>query len=588
MHPIDKKIFTRLIRLLRKNRRSVSPSEIVDVVEMIDPVLGSPEADKPGTISGGGPRDGRTPDKAAGKPAVSEPGRKTRNDERVLGSPEVGDADLDAAVSEQRQAADNQNEGPGVVVADGAEDLTGAERKSTMLRTVSVRQSELAKHESNLPDAPSFNIVANARLWRRDQGNLNYSGEVAKLYRDVFTPTRPKRAYKDFSGRRDMIESIIQAVEEERTHVVLLGEKGIGKTSLANIVGECAKEAGYLVARVTCSADLTFEHLMRSILEQFSNRIAEAPVGDLLQKRLGASDLIDLMEDDAFDVPSAIRVFQKLAENQAIVLIDDFERIECNDFKVKIAELMEILSDQGAWLSLLIFGRGARAVDILPDAFETVPNVTWLKLQPMKEEECSHAIRRGAASVGIRFDEPVVDALVSLSQGVPSALQWLCLLSIRRATQRYASDVELQDLAEIVGLAANKVDPKLSACYDDLCGARRGQSIDDTLYLAVRTPADSNGIFSTESMSHISFDAIGRSMVELPLHKALSRLSKNGGEQPAVLEKMQASGGTCYRFVDPTMRSIVMMKNVGRLADMPDSLIEKADNIELLPSPGAA
>jgi hypothetical protein len=31
-----------------------------------------------------------------------------------------------------------------------------------------------------------------------------------------------------------------------------------------------------------------------------------------------------------------------------------------------------------------------------------------------------------------------------------------------------------------------------------------------------------------------------------------------------------------------------MMKNVGRLASMPDSLLEKVDSIELLPSPGAA
>ncbi len=583
MHPIDKQIFTRLIRLLRKNRRTATPSEAVDVVEMIDPILGLPTSGKAGAATNG---SAQSEGRKASKSVQSKRGRKLLGEDAQLD--DAGSVDVDAGVSERRQAADNQNEGPRAADGEPAEDLSGAEQKSTMLRTVSFRQTELAKHESTLPEAPSFNIVANARLWRRDQGNLNYSGEVAKLYRDVFTPTRPKRLYKDFSGRRDMIESVIQAVEEEKTHVVLLGEKGIGKTSLANIVGECAKEAGYLVARVTCSADLTFEHLMRSILEQFSNRIAEAPVGDLLQKRIGATDLMDLVENDVYDVPSAIRVFQKLSENQAVVLIDDFERIECNEFKVKIAELMEVLSDQGAWLSLLIFGRGSRAADILPDAFETVPNVTWLKLQPMTDEECGHVIRRGAASVGIRFEDSVVDSLIHLSQGVPSALQWLCLLSIRQATQRYASDVEMQDLAEIVGHAANKVDPRLSACYDDLCGSNRGRSIDDTLYLAVQTPTDPNGIFSTDTMSQISFDAIGRSMVELPLHKALSRLSRNGGDQPPVLEKVQASGGTCYRFVSPTMRSIVMMKNVGRMANMPDALLEKADGIELLPSPGAA
>jgi hypothetical protein len=115
--------------------------------------------------------------------------------------------------------------------------------KGGMLHTVPFRQTQLAKVDQESSSNPAFNIFANARMWRHDERNLNYSGEVAKLYRDVFTPTRPKRSYRDFTGRRETIEAIIEAVEEERSHVVLLGEKSIGKTSLLNIVSECAREA---------------------------------------------------------------------------------------------------------------------------------------------------------------------------------------------------------------------------------------------------------------------------------------------------------------------------------------------------------
>jgi hypothetical protein len=36
------------------------------------------------------------------------------------------------------------------------------------------------------------------------------------------------------------------------------------------------------------------------------------------------------------------------------------------------------------------------------------------------------------------------------------------------------------------------------------------------------------------------------------------------------------------------MRAIVMLKNSGRLSNIPDSLIEHTPDVELLPSPGAA
>ncbi len=459
--------------------------------------------------------------------------------------------------------------------------------KGALLRTVAFRETSLAKIDEESVSNPAFNIFANARMWRHDERNLNYSGEVAKLYRDVFTPTRPKKDYRDFSGRRDTIEAIIQAVEEERSHVVLLGEKSLGKTSLMNIIAECAKEAGYLVARMTGTADLTFEHFIFAILEQFSARIAETPVKDILQKRLGTEDLCQLVDREReLDVPAAIKIFQRLTEHQAIVLVDDFERIENAELKTRIGELMGVLSDQGAWLSLLLFGRASRAGDILPESFQSLPNVTWIKLQPMTDEDAARVIARGVSAVGVQIGDEVTELIIRLSQGIPSAIQWLCLLAIRRATQRYASEVEIHDLADVITLATSKIDAKLSAFYDQVCGPTRGSWADDVLYLAVQTPSDSNGVFSTEMMSRISYDVLGRSTLELPLHSALSRFTAEDGKP--ILEKVWTASGTCYRFLNPAMRAIVMLKNCGRLPQMPDSLLEGAQEMDLLPSPGAA
>ncbi|MEM9685016.1 MAG: ATP-binding protein, partial [Pseudomonadota bacterium] len=450
--------------------------------------------------------------------------------------------DVHGSSDEERQKSDMTEDdrdevGPDAAAPAAAKAADSAEPapKGTLLQTVPLRETRLAKVEEEPASNPSFNIFANARIWRHDERNLNYSGEVAKLYRDVFTPTRPKRNYRDFSGRRDIIENIIQAVEEERSHVILLGEKSLGKTSLLNIVQDCATEAGYLVARMTGTADMSFRHFILAILEQFSARIAESPVHDILQKRLGTDDLSSLVDPDKeLDVPAAIKIFQRLTEHQAIVLIDDFDRIGNEELKFRIGELMSVLSDQGAWLSLLLFGRAARASEILPESYQTLPNVTWIKMQPMHEEDAAQVIARGVSAVGVQFNDDVTDNIIRLSQGLPSAIQWLCLLSIRNATQRYASEVEMHDLAEVVDAASGKIDAKLSSVYDQLCGPARGNWADDILYLAVQASADRNGVFSADSMSRISQDAIGRRLLELPLHSALSRFTSED-EEDAVL-----------------------------------------------------
>lgn len=480
-------------------------------------------------------------------------------------------------------------EAPGMESSTQGADTMGDDGpvKGAMLQTVPFRETRLAKIDDEPGANPSFNIFANARIWRHDERNLNYSGEVAKLYRDVFTPTRPKRSYRDFSGRRDTIEAIIQAVEEERSHVILLGEKSLGKTSLLNVVSDCATEAGYLVARMTGTADMTFRHFIVAILEQFTKRIEESPVRDILQKRLGSEDLCDFIDPNVeLDVPAAIKIFQRLSEHQAIVIVDDFQRVENEELKLRIGELMGVLSDQGAWLSLLLFGRASRAGEMLPESFQTLPNVNWIKLQPMTDEDAARVIARGVASVGVQFSDEVTESIVRLAQGVPSAIQWLCLLAIRNATQRYASEVEMHDLAEVVGPAVPKIDAKLSTFYDQICGPTRGSWADDVLYLAVQTPAGPNGVFSTNSMSQMSHDVIGRPLLELPLHSALSRFTGEDGDP--VLEKVWTSSGTCYRFLNPAMRAIVMLKNCGRLPNMPASLMDGGDAVELLPSPGTA
>ena len=52
----------------------------------------------------------------------------------------------------------------------------------------------------------------------------------------AFSPAAPINEYSLFAGRPDQVREIIAAINQRGQHVMLFGERGVGKTSLANVL----------------------------------------------------------------------------------------------------------------------------------------------------------------------------------------------------------------------------------------------------------------------------------------------------------------------------------------------------------------
>lgn len=431
-----------------------------------------------------------------------------------------------------------------------------------------------------------FTAYANPRLWRNTERSLSYVGEVTKLNREVFTPTRPKLTLREFIGRTEFVETIVQSIEEERAHVVLFGHKSVGKTSVLNIISESASDAGYLVARVRCSADLTFETLIRTVFDELSTHLAKAPAGATLEKQLGVERLSDLIEGEIADVPAALRVFNRISPHQVIILLDDFHRIRDAGFKTKIREFMSALSDKGAWVSIVLAGQGG-----ISSTFEFLqgdaPSGTVIfELGLMKPDEIATVVEKGGARLGIQFDDEVMGAIIQLTQGLPVVVQWLGLLTARRALRNYVENVTMDDLIEVSDEVSMKISQKLSGMLDKLQSNGRHSWANDLLFLAARTPIREDGIFSTSDMSHESRRAVGKTFSELNLHRVMTQFC-DGVEEP-ILEKIATADGVRYRFADPMMRAVVMLRNARRLDATYAGMLGGMSRLDELPSPGAA
>ncbi|HEY6462056.1 MAG TPA: hypothetical protein VIY73_17945, partial [Polyangiaceae bacterium] len=95
--------------------------------------------------------------------------------------------------------------------------------------------------------------------------------ELYERAAEVFTPSAPIDHVDLFAGRWQQLMSIKDAVVTKGQHAIMFGERGVGKTSLASVIGpllEALHVQVPLVARQNCGELDTFGKVWKRALGQ--------------------------------------------------------------------------------------------------------------------------------------------------------------------------------------------------------------------------------------------------------------------------------------------------------------------------------
>src|SRR5271168_4257856 len=78
----------------------------------------------------------------------------------------------------------------------------------------------------------------------------------------IFTPGAPINEKDLFAGRSEQVEKIIDAVSQHGCHAILYGERGVGKTSLSNMISAfLANRLSFVISRTNCDiSEIAIRH----------------------------------------------------------------------------------------------------------------------------------------------------------------------------------------------------------------------------------------------------------------------------------------------------------------------------------------
>ena len=313
------------------------------------------------------------------------------------------------------------------------------------------------EHPAN--ELPSFRNPA-GRISRR-QGRSDVH-DARALIRDAFTPSQPVNDRAMFAGRRALLERLIVAIEDQRLHFVLYGDRGIGKTSILHVLSNLATDAEYLVCYISCADRMTFHDFARRIAQRIPllYHADYAPGSPEIEQGL---HLADILPQDNIDVSVFGEQLGRLSTTRLIIMLDEFDRVEADEFRRSIAELIKNLSDKAAPAQLVIAGVAADLTELIAQIPSIRRNVIGVLVPNMADEEVDEMLAIAERRAGLTISPEARELIGLASLGLPYLVGLVAQHAALIATDRGQSLVEKSDVREAIQKARAELSGRIAA-----------------------------------------------------------------------------------------------------------------------------
>jgi len=426
--------------------------------------------------------------------------------------------------------------------------------------SVAARQTE-ERDADDEHSLPRFRFLASDMSMASASRSGSVRARALQSLREAFTPTQPKQSVKLFAGRRRELARIVSAIEEWKAHVVIHGERGYGKSSLANVVVEIARQGGITVLTASCSSEITFEEMFRGFLKELPLPYRGISSGGTNASRR-EGHFASLLPEGSFGASELTEALRHLTDRHVIFRIDEFDRIRDVDFKNQLAEAIKNLSDTGARVTFLIVGVAEDLDELLGQHPSIQRNVVGIHLSLMSEGELTKLIKAGERAADIQFEDDVRARIIALAQGLPYQAQLLALHCGAVAIEDGVKRVKPIHLARAIDHVINLAPRGLERSYE--CAFARGDMkvAKSILFAAALSPCDPWGYFKVFDLAKAQ-RSLGTDVLSPEQIQPVLDMLSEGTAAPALLKSRIEHATSHYAFADPLLRAYVLLR-VGR------------------------
>lgn len=388
----------------------------------------------------------------------------------------------------------------------------------------------------------------------------------------VFTPGAPINERDLFAGRQQQIGAILDAISQRGYHAILYGERGVGKTSLSNVLSAYLQKPGwhFLLPRINCDASDTYTSLWK---KQFRDIIVtETKTG------IGFNtDQIEVSRSLVEELPEQItpedvrRTLHQLAKGIILVpIFDEFDRISDDKTRILMADTIKTLSDYSVDTTIILIGVADSVADLIGEHQSIERSLVQVPMPRMSPAESKQIVEKGLARLQMSISKGALDEISELSQGLPYITHLLALHSTRHALGQNLLEVKLPSVEAGIATALDQWQQSIKNSYYYATKSQQPGAIYREVLLACALATnDDLGYFSAADVRGPLRQITGK-LYDIPnFARHLKELSEPG--RGDMLDRTGGKRRIRYRFNSPMMRPYIIMRGFA------EKLISKDD-----------
>lgn len=371
----------------------------------------------------------------------------------------------------------------------------------------------------------------------------------------AFSPSAPIDR-RSFTGRLSQVTDVINACTQRGQHVIIFGERGAGKTSLANALAHMLgpRFITPTCGSINCDQTTTFASLWKAIFSEIPVSRNVSPMGFASAANKEGTLAQFLPEHVTPDVVRAI--LQK--RDRLLIIIDEIDRISDKTTTTLLADTIKSLSDHCVDVTLVLVGV-AESVDTLIAEHESVQRaLIQVQMPRMLYEELDEIIDRGLQTVGMTIEPVAKQRIIKLSQGLAHYTHLLGMHAAQAAFAADRSNVTVEDTHHALAKALKHAQQSIGHDYHRATASSKVTRYPQVLLACALAETDRHGYFAAGDVAKVMSVLLAKPC-ETPLFSQhLNGLTED--RRGPALQRVGAPRAYRYKFTNAILRPFVIMK----------------------------
>jgi Cdc6-like AAA superfamily ATPase len=379
----------------------------------------------------------------------------------------------------------------------------------------------------------------------------------------AFSPTAPINRAVLFAGRSEQIDRVISAVFQRGQHVIIFGERGVGKTSLANCLFDFLSQAGVQSMEsgtINCDASMDFSSLWHKIFRDMSIKTpALQAAGFSAQPEEQHSSLEALVPERV--TPDDVRHVLKTLPNKSMIIIDEMDRIgNKQETTTLLADTIKTLSDHSIDSTLILVGVADSVDELIHEHKSTERALAQIHMPRMSDPELIEILNKALVPAEITIDEDAKSKIVRLSKGLPHYTHLLGLHAALTAINTKRNAIIKADIIKAIEVALKEAQQSIISAYNLATTSPRENLYKQVLLACALVPPDELGTFSAADVRKPMSEIMKRTYDIPAFSQHLKAFCSE--ERGPILQRTGAKRRYRFRFINPLLQPFVIMRGI--------------------------